>query len=139
MSTEIQPADPALRRRTFVVLGAGALVAIALVVWFGGWLQRSTASMPQEVLVLEVHRMLGITSTLFAIGVLLLAGYAARAARRVGEDRRWPQRDARVVVDTRVRSGEEALAVASALRLTALILIVVAFAIGFFGWQLVAG
>ena len=138
MSTEIQHADPQLRRRTLAVLGATALAAIAVMTWFHGWLHRSTAEMPREVLVLEIHRMVGISSTLLALCVLALAGYAARISRRVVESQRWPLRDARVVLDTRVRSGDEALALASTLRLVALVLIVVAFAVGFLGWRLVA-
>jgi hypothetical protein len=139
MSAEIQHADRELRRRTLAVLGAAALVAIALMAWFHGWLHRSTAGMPHDVLVLEIHRMVGITTTLLAVSILVLAGYAARVARRVGEERRWPGRDARVVLDTRVRSGDEALAVARALRLAAVVLIAVAFVVGIFGWRLVAG
>ena len=65
-------------------------------------------------------------------------GYAARVSRRVVESKRWPLRDARVVLETRVRTGDEALALASTLRLVALVLIVVAFAIGILGWRFVA-
>lgn len=138
MSTEIQPADPQLRRRTFAVLGACAIAAIALMMWFHGWLYRSTIVMPHEIFVLQIHRMVGISCTLLALCVLVLAGYAARLSRRIVESRRWPLRDARVVLDTRVRSGDEALGIASTLRLVALLLIVVAFAVGIFGWRLVA-
>jgi hypothetical protein len=137
MSTEIQHADPQLRRRTLAVLGAAAVAAIAAMTWFHGWLHRSTAEMPRDVLVLEMHRMVGISSTLLALCVLALAGYAARISRRVVESQRWPLQAARVVLDTRVRSGKEALAIASTLRLVALVLIVVAFAIGILGWRLV--
>jgi hypothetical protein len=138
MSTEIQHADPQLRRRTLAVLGAAALAAVAVMTWFDGWLRRSTAEMPRDVFMLEIHRMVGISCTLLALCVLALAGYAARVSRRVVESKRWPQHDARVVLDTRVRSGDEALAIASTLRLVALVLIVVAFAIGILGWRLVA-
>jgi len=138
MSIEIQPADPQLRRRTLAVLGAAAVAAIVVMMWFHGWLRRSTAEMGRDVLVLEIHRMVGISSTLLALCVLALAGYAARVSRRVTETRRWPLQDARVVLDTRVRSGDEALALASTLRLVALVLIVVASAIGIFGWRFVA-
>ena len=135
MSIEIQHADPQLRRRTLAVLGAAVVAAILVTMGFHGWLRRSTAEMAREVFVLQIHRMVGISCTLVALCVLALAGYAARVSRRVAETRRWPLRDARVVLDTRVRSGDEALALASTLRLVALVLIVVAFAVGFFGWR----
>jgi hypothetical protein len=138
MSTDIQHADPQLRRRTLAVLGASVVAAIAVMTWFHGWLHHSTAEMQREVFVLEIHRMVGISCTLLALGVLVLAGYAARVSRRIVESQRWPLHEARVVLDTRVRSGDEALALASTLRLVALVLIVVAFAIGIFGWRLVA-
>ena len=138
MTTEIQHADPQLRRRTLAVLGAAVIAAIAAMSWFHGWLHRATADMSRDVLALEIHRMVGISSTLLALCVLALAGYAAHVSRRITEAQRWPLRDARVVLDTRVRIGEEALALASTLRLVALVLIVVAFAIGIFGWRLVA-
>jgi hypothetical protein len=105
--------------------------------WFHGWLHRSTAEMAREVFVLQIHRMVGISCTLLALCVLALAGYAARVSRRITESQRWPLRDARVVLDTRVRSGDEALALARTLRLVALGLIAVAFVIGI-GWGLVA-
>jgi hypothetical protein len=139
MGAEIQQADPQLRRRTFAVLGAAVVIAILVTTWFHGWLHRSTAEMGREVFVLQIHRMVGISSTLLALCVLALAGYAARVSRRITEAQRWPLRDERVVLDTRVRSGEEALALASTLRLVALVLIVIAFAVGIFGWSIVAG
>ena len=138
MSIEIQHADPQLRRRTLAVLGAAVVAAVLIMMWFHGWLHRSTAEMARDVFVFEIHRMVGISSTLLALCVLALAGYAARVSRRIAETQRWPLRDARVVLDTRVRTGEEALALARTLRLVALVLIVVAFAIGIFGWRLVA-
>jgi hypothetical protein len=138
MSIEIQHADPQLRRRTFAVLVAAFVAAVAVMTWFHGWLHRSTAEMAREVFVLQIHRMVGISCTLLALCVLALAGYAARVSRRITESQRWPLRDARVVLDTRVRSGDEALALARTLRLVALGLIAVAFVIGIFGWGLVA-
>ena len=138
MSTEIRHADPQLRRRTLAVLGAATLAAIGLMAWFDGWLHRSTASLPRDILVLEIQRMVGITCTLSALCILALAGYAARLARRVAEEKQWPMQRSRVVLDMRVRTGEEALAFARTLKISALVLIVVAFAIGILGWRLVA-
>lgn len=138
MSVEIQHADPQLRRRTLAVLGAAAVAAVVVMMGFHGWLHRSTAEMPRDVLVLEIHRMVGISSTLLALAVLVLAAYAARVSRRVAEAKRWPLRDARVVIDTRVRTGDDALALARTLRLVALALIAVAFVVGIFGWRFIA-
>ena len=136
MNIEIHRADPQLRRLTLPVLAFAMLLAILLMVWFHHWLDRSTLSMPSERLVLEMHRMIGITSTGSGLCTLLLAGYAARLGRRVIEERRWPLRGSRVVLDTRVRSGDDAAAFGRMLNVVAVVLIVLAIGFGVLGWRL---
>jgi hypothetical protein len=135
MNIEIHRADPQLRRLTLVVLAFAMLAAILLMAWFHRWLDRSTLQMPSERLMLEMHRMIGITSTASGICVLLLAGYAARLGRRVIDARRWPLRGSRVVLDTRVRTGDAAVAFGRMLNIVAVVLIVLAFAFGVLGWR----
>lgn len=137
MNIEIHRADPQLRRMTLVVLASAMLAAILLMAWFHRWLDRSTVSMPAERFMLEMHRMIGITSTASSLCVLLLAGYAARLGRRVIEARRWPLHGSRVVLDMRIRSGEAAVAFGRMLNIIAVVLVVLAIAFGVLGWRLV--
>lgn len=136
MNIEIHRADPQLRRLTLVVLAFAMLAAILLLVWFHHWLDRSTVAMPAERFALEMQRMIGITSTGSGLCVLLLAGYAARLGRRVIDERRWPLRGSRVVLDTRVRTGADAVSFGRMLNIVAVVLIVLAIGFGVLGWRL---
>ena len=136
MNVEIHRADPRVRRLTLITLSAGLLAAILLMTLFHHWLDRSTVAMPGELLVLEMRRMMGITGMASGLCVLLLAGYVARLARRVSEERRWPLRTSRVVRDTRVRSDEAAVTFARTLNIIAVVLIALAIGIGVSGWRL---
>lgn len=136
MNIEIHRADPRVRRLTLIMLSAGLLAAILLMTWFHHWLDRSTFAMPGELLVLEMRRMMGITGMASGLCVLVLAGYVARLARRVIEERRWPLRTSRVVLDTRVRSGEAAVTFARMLNIVAVVLIALALGVGVLGWRL---
>ena len=70
-----------------------------------------------------------------ALCFLLLAGYAARLARRVADERRWPLARSRVLRDTLVRSGDRALMFGRMLNLAAILLIVLGIAAGMLGWH----
>jgi hypothetical protein len=136
MNAEIHRADPHMRRLTLMVMSAAVLVAILLLAWFRHWLDRSTIATPGDLLVLEMRRTIGITGMGCGVCVLLLAGYVARLARRVIEERRWPLRTSRVVRDTHVRSGEAAIRFARMLNIVAIVLIVLALGFGVSGWRL---
>jgi hypothetical protein len=135
MNIEIHRADPRVRRLTLIVSSAGALAAILAMTWFHRWLGRSTLAMPRDLLVMEMRRMIGITGMAAGLCVLLLAGYVARLARRVTEERRWPLRASRVVRDTPVRSGDDAVAFARMLNIVAVVMIALALGMGVFGWR----
>jgi hypothetical protein len=135
MNAEIHRADPHMRRLTLVVMSAAALIAILLLAWFRHWLDRSTIATPADLFMLEMRRMIGITGMGCGLCVLLLAGYVARLARRVIEERRWPLKSSRVVLDTHVRSGEAAIRFARILNIVAILLIVLALGAGLSGWR----
>jgi hypothetical protein len=137
MNIEIHRADPQLRRLTLVVLASAMLAAILLMAWFHHWLDRSTVAMPTERFMLEMHRMIGITSTASSLCLLLLAACAARLGRRVIAARRWPLQGSRVVLDMRIRTGDEAAAFGRVLNIVAVVLVVLAIAFGVLGWRLV--
>jgi hypothetical protein len=136
MNAEIHRADPQMRRMTLIVLSVAVLVAIVLLAWFRHWLDRSTSATPGDLFVLEMRHMIGITGMCCGLCVLVLAGYVARLARRVIEERRWPLRTSRVVRDTHVRSGEAAIKFARMLNIIAILLIVFALGSGLAGWRL---
>jgi hypothetical protein len=129
MSREIKHADPELRRRTFVVLGAASLAAIVLIWWFNGWLDRSTGTMPQDLLGAKLRVTIGLTCVACSLCLLILAGYAARLARGIVAERRWPLSTTRVVRDTQIRRDDAALAIARQLNIVAILLIVVALGV----------
>lgn len=135
MNTEIHRADPHMRRRTLVVMSAAVVVAILSLAWFRHWLDRSTLATPVDLFVLEMRRMIGITGMGCGLCLLLLAGYMARLARRVTEERRWPLKSSRVVLDTHVRYGEAAFRFARLLNVVAIVLIVLAIGVGLAGWR----
>ena len=135
MATEIHRADPRMRKLTVVVLGVALVVAVLLMAWFHRWLEATTDAMPAGEVANSLQRMIGVTSLGCGFCLLLLAAYAAHLGRRVGTGRRWPLRTARVVRDTPVRSGDDALAFGRRLQLGAIALIAVAIAFGVLGWR----
>lgn len=134
MNIEIHRADPRLRRLTLIVMSAAVVAALLLVVGVHRWL-RSTAAMPTEQLVAELRIVVGVAMSGSALCFLLLAAYAARLARRVADERRWPLAGSRVLRDTLVRSGDQALMFGRMLNLAAVLLIVLGIAAGLFGWR----
>jgi hypothetical protein len=70
--------------------------------------------------------------------VLLLAAYAARVGRRAIEQRRWPLSSSRVLRDTPVRSGGDAVAFGRQLIGAAIVLVIAALAFGMLGWRFFA-
>lgn len=140
MNVEIQRADPRLRRWTFIVLSAAVLAAVLSMVAFHHWIDRSARLLPGPQFVFEVRRMMGFAITGCGLCVMLLAAYAARLAHRVTEQQRWPLRGARVLRDTRVRHGADAMSMARMLNMAAIGLIVLAIGFGMLSWrQLGAG
>jgi hypothetical protein len=136
MAEEIQRADPRLRRTTTLVLTIALLVALASIFLFQSWLGRSVATTPAAALIAQLHR--GVAFALLACGLclLLLGGYVARMATRVDEQRRWPLEQVRVIRDTPIRHGVTALRIARWLNIGAVVLVLIAIAIGVVSWQL---
>jgi len=134
MNVEIHRADPRLRRLTLIVMSAGVVVALLAMVWVHQWL-RSTSMMPTAQLVAELNIIVGAAMSGVALCLLLLAAYAARLGRRIADERRWPLARSRVLRDTQVRSGNDALALGRMLNLASILLIVLGIAAGILGWH----
>jgi len=118
------------------VLGAALLAAVLLMVLFQSWIGRSVRTLPDPQLVFELRRMIGFALTGCGLCLLVLAAYAARLAHRIIEQRRWPLRGARVMRDTRVRTGADAMTIGRVLNMAAIGLIAMAIGVGMLSWRL---
>lgn len=136
MNVEMHRADPRLRRLTFAVLGIGLIAAVLSISMFHRWLDRSVQGMPAAQMFADLRRTIGLAMAGCALCLLLLAGYAARLGRRVIEERRWPLRTARVVRDTPVRAGTDALIFGRSLNIAAIVLIALAVGCSVLSWHL---
>ncbi|MEP7042311.1 MAG: hypothetical protein ABI843_04580 [Dokdonella sp.] len=136
MNHEILRADIRLRRVSLAVLVLATVVALILMFVFRHWLARTTASMPTAQLVALLR--LWIASALVACGVclLVLAGYAARLARRIADQGRWPLNGARVLQDTPIRRNGEAAKFAKTMNIVAVLLMMLAIGVAALSWHL---
>lgn len=129
-------ADPRLRRQTLIALGIAAIVAVVTIIFFQRWLNGIGAIAGTDLLILRLRRMIGIGMTGSAICMALLAWYAAHQATRTKAAGQWPTPDARVIRDTPIRRGPAAGNIVRLLQLTAVVLLVLAFATGYFSLQM---
>ncbi|HZP67161.1 MAG TPA: hypothetical protein VFB32_12740 [Rudaea sp.] len=135
---EIQPADLAQRRRVMIVLGAAAVVLIAIAIAFEYWLRHALTSYTPAELVLRVKDMLFVYVVLIAICLVALGVHFVLRGRRIVADGRYPARDARVVRDTPVREGAEAVRIGNVSQATGAALCIAGLAVAFGGIAWVA-
>ncbi|MEO7063840.1 MAG: hypothetical protein ABI082_08750 [Dokdonella sp.] len=136
MPTDIQPADRRLQRVTAIVLASAVLAAIILVFVFQHWLTVQASRVPTEQLIVQLRRGIGGATLAIGLCLLVLAGYAARLARRVIEERRWPLAATRVLRNTPIRRDTDAKKIAGWLNAAALALMLVAAATVVLSWRL---
>lgn len=136
MENEIQQADPRLRRVTAIVLVLSVILAGAFVLMFRHWLADFATTVPTEDLVAHLRPWLGAAVVACSACVLVLAGCAAVVARGAAAEKRWPVRRARVLRNTVVRNGEQALRIARLLNLVALVLGAIGVAALVLAWRL---
>ena len=131
-------ADPGLRRKTFVVLGIAALLAVVAVMLFQYWLT-GIANIPgTDQLILRLRRLIGIALTGSALCLACLGWYAARKASMVKTLEQWPLPGVRVLRDTPIRRGEATIVVRRSLNVAAGVLLLLALATGFTSWRLLS-
>jgi hypothetical protein len=82
--------------------------------------------------------MIGMAMTGSAVCLALLAWYAAHKASRTRLVEQWPLPGTRVIRDTPIRRGAAARSIALLLNITAVVLLVLAFATGYFSWQMLS-
>ncbi len=137
---EIQRADPRARRTTIAILALATVAALLLVFAFRHWLSNLAATVSTDRLVVQLRHWIGVMMIASAACLLALAGHAARVARRIGEERRWPLAGARLLRDTPVRRDSAALRRARLLDAIAIVFVALAIGAGAIGWRLfVAG
>ena len=136
MPTDIQAADRRLQRVTAIVLVLAVIVAIVLVVAFQHWLTVQANRLPTEQLIVQLRRGIGFATFAVGLCLLLLAGFAARLARRIIGERRWPLAETRVLRDTPIRRDADAKKIAGWLNAATLALLLVAAATVVLSWRL---
>jgi hypothetical protein len=129
-------ADPRLRRQTFIALGIAAILAVVALIAFKHWLDGIGALPGTDILIYRLRRMIGIAMTGCAVCLSLLAWYAAHQASKTRIVEQWPLPGTRVIRDTPIRRGAVAQSIARLLNITAVVLLVLAFATGYFSWQM---
>lgn len=136
MENEIQRADLRLRRTTAVVLVFATALAAVLVFAFHRWLSEFATTLQTEQLIARLRPWIGAGAIACSTCLLVMAGHASLRARAAMTQQRWPVQGARVLRDTVVRSGADALKVARLLNLVALALAVIGVAAIVLAWRL---
>ncbi|MDX1643427.1 MAG: hypothetical protein R3244_03610 [Thermoanaerobaculia bacterium] len=133
--TEIQPADPQARRRAVRLLVVVALIAAAAL-----WLVQNRLDAVLEPAGgpdLEAARTtLTAISSLAGAGLIGIALWMIALGRRIEGARRFPPPEMRVIQDTAVRRGAQAVRLAYLLYAGAAVLFVGGIAIPFRVWRL---
>jgi len=115
---EIQPADPATRRRALIVAGVIAVAGWAAFFALQEWLARLQGTDPGHMRQ-SLERALVWGSWAAMLPVAVLAGWMWRYGARVGRAGRFPAPGAKVVRDTPVLLGDAARLRATALKVLA--------------------
>jgi hypothetical protein len=136
MDNGIQPADLRLRRITGIVLALATVLALVLVVAFHRWLSDFANTLPPAHLIKQLRSWIGLGAIASGACLLVLGGVALLRARAAAAQQRWPVRGARVLRDTRVRQGADALRVARMLNIVALMLLAFGIAAVVVAWRL---
>lgn len=124
-------ADARLRRQTLIALGLASVLAVVVLVFFQRWLTGIGTIDGTDLLILRLRQMIGIGLTGSAICLALLAWYAVHQASRVKAAGQWPTPGARVIRDTPIRRGAAAKQAMQLFQATALVLLILAFALGY--------
>jgi len=128
MEPDIIQADTRMRAITVLVVLMATAAAAACVLGFQRWLVAHATGISPWQLVAELRQWIAIAMVATSMCFLLLAGHAARLARRVGQSGRWPLPGARPLRDTRIRRGDAARRIARWLNASAILSIALAAA-----------
>lgn len=136
MSDEILRADPGLRRRTVVILTIAVLAAIGGLMLTHQWLHQLGDQAGNDIFVLGLRKTIGLALTGIAICLALLAWYTAAKGTRAVQTAQWPLPGARVLVATPIRRGAPAIRRGRQLQAAAIVLLLLAAAVGYLSFRL---
>lgn len=134
--TEIQPADPAARRRAVRIGAAVALIGAAAVWLVDRRLERALDPLAAGGDPAAAMATVLAAGAVLGLGLLAIALWMVAFARRIEQAERFPPPGTRVVQDTAVRHGAAARRLAYGLYAGALVLFVGGVAIPWTLWRL---
>jgi hypothetical protein len=132
-----QPADPALRRRTWLLVALVLAVSSMGFFWLQAWIADLESRPPPAALaaLLSALRICTVGIVVLLVGCAL---YLWSFARRVARDGRFPPRGQRVIRDTPILEGTAARRRARILRALAVLLVLSSVALLALTWRLAA-
>jgi hypothetical protein len=119
---EIQRADPRERRRALVLLAVGTVAGAIALLWLKGWLDEQITRPPAEAraTLLAAFR---IAATVMVLSISAASIYLWRLGWRIERSARFPPPGQRVLRDTPVLKGPDAISRGRRLRGLALALL----------------
>ena len=133
---DIQHADPAIRRTVLVVLAAGIAIAATILLVASRFRAPFEAWLEQDLRARTVAVFAALT-IISAGPVLGLAGYVWRLGQRIANSGRYPPPGLRLLHDTEIVAGSQALRLSRAMKLFGSVLATAALVLAAFLWRLV--
>jgi len=139
-SPRLQPADPAARRRAVIAVAAATVAGVILIAGQGWYREPVRAWLLDDpgATAARARLLLAGAGALLVTPLLVFAIYTWRLGARVIAGREFPPRDAAVIRDTPIVSGDAAVAQGRGLRAIAIFLAVAGIAITGVLWRLAA-
>ena len=132
---DILRADPGRRRAALVLVLVGLLAGIALLAFLNRWMSR-VMELPNTEAEAQLSTVLVWVTGGISGGLLLFAVALLHVGRKIGRVAVWPLPGSRVIRDTPILRGAEALKRGRVLQGAAVVLILAAAAIAFAAWRL---
>jgi hypothetical protein len=134
--SDIQRADPTIRRMVVVVLGAGIAIAAAILLIASRFRAPFEAWLVQDLRARTTVVFAALT-IISAGPVLGMAGYLWRLGQRIARSGRYPPPGLRVLHDTEIVDGPQAVRLSRAMKVFGSVLATAALVLAGFLWRLV--
>jgi len=131
---DVQPADPAYRRRVVRTLIAVALLLLIVFVAFQFWLRHAVAQLDVSAMTAKLRLMQWTCTMLIAVCVAALGTHLLLRGNLIVSERRFPPHDVRAVRAVPVREGEAAVRVGRVSQILGLVAMVVAVLVASAAW-----
>lgn len=136
LSDDLLRADLRLRHLTLAVFGVAVVIALLGMFVFQRWLGGIASMQGTDLAIMRLRGMIAIALTGIAICLALLAWLSAHKAAKTLKTQQWPLPGARVIRDTTILRGDAASRLGRLLQISAVVLLLLAFATGFVSWRL---